>query len=338
MICVGLDVHKQWTTAVVLDTETGETVHLDRVANQRGAFEEALAPWRGRLVGVLEAGRNAWAMYDELRPLFETLHVCDAAEMKRRCRGRGAKTDRRDALQMAQVLAEGRVPTVAVPSSETRVQRALTRGRTAMVQRSTRVINQIRSLAASFGQESPRCRLLSARGRQWLAELCLPAQAQLVLEQLRAQLQLLESQRAVLEAEIGRQVQADAQARRLMSLPGVGPLLALTLSAEIDEIHRFPNADHLIAYAGLAPQVEQSGGMTRFGPLPQTGNRWLRTALILAAQHIGRSRQDHALKRRYWRTCLKHGPNPAKVATARKLLRVIHHLLRHQEEWRPAAA
>jgi transposase len=338
MICVGLDVHKHWTTAVVLDSETGETVRFDRLPNELAAFESALARWRGRLRGVLECGRNAWAMYDTLTPLFEQLHVCDAAEMKRRQRGHGAKTDRRDALKMALVLAEGRVPAVAVPSRTIRQQRALTRGRIVQSRLRTQVINQLRSLAASFGQESPTSGLDTARGRAWLAGLELEGPAQGMLEQWRAHLEFLEAQRGAIEAAVKHESEQDASARRLMTLPGVGPLLGMTIAAEIADIRRFPTAGDLISYAGVAPPVEQSGTTTKTKPLEKTGNAWLRCALVLAAQHIGRSKQDHALKRCYWRTHLKHGPNPAKIATARKLLRVIHHLMRHEEDWRSTAA
>jgi transposase len=120
MMCVGLDVHAKWTTVVALDSETGATRRVDRVPNEPEAFQKVLGELGGPLHGVMEAGWNSWAVYDLLEPLFIRLLMADPAEMKRRMSGRGAKTDRRDALQMALLLAENRIPAIWVPDRSTR--------------------------------------------------------------------------------------------------------------------------------------------------------------------------------------------------------------------------
>ena len=145
---VGLDVHKNWTTVVGVEPETGEIRRLDRVANEREAFEEALCEWNGPLHGVMEAGRATWAVHDKVEPLFERLVVGDATEMKRRMSGGGAKTDRRDALRMALLLAQDRVPALWVPDRQTRELRVRTRGKARLAQLISQVACQVRAVGA----------------------------------------------------------------------------------------------------------------------------------------------------------------------------------------------
>ena len=112
---------------------------------------------------------------------------------------------------------------------------------------------------------------------------------------------------------------ADEQTVQLLqSIPGVGPLLAMTIVAEIGDITRFANAAKLRSYARLAPRLEQSGERTRLGPLMKHGNPLLCWALVQAAQHFARSVRSRNLRptNSYLRTLFKWGPNPAKVNLA----------------------
>ena len=341
MMYVGLDVHKDWTTIAALNPDSGEVLRLDRVPNTLADFAEVFGAVPRPLHGVLESGRNSWAMYDEIRPLFEELFVADAAELKRRMSGRGAKTDRKDALKMALVLAEGRVPAVWVPSIQTRDVRTLTRGKVRLTQFRTQVINQIRSLCAMFGKECPASSLRSKKAKAWLEHVALPPLATHMLEMWVQILQLLGECVAQAEEQIEELVAQDEDAQRIQTMPGVGAFTALTVVAEIGDVRRFDNAKALIGYSGLAPQVHQTGERTRHGPLPRSGNPWLRYVMVLAAQHVARRRDDSVLRRRYWRTHMRHGPNPAKIATARKMLTVAYHLLLRQEDYQeklPTAA
>ena len=233
MMYVGLDVHKDWTTIAALNPDSGEVLRLDRVPNTLADFAEVFGAVPGPLHGVLESGRNSWAMYDEIRPLFEELFVADAAELKRRMSGRGAKTDRKDALKMALVLAEGRVPAVWVPSIQTRDVRTLTRGKVRLTQFRTQVINQIRSLCAMFGKECPASSLRSKKAKAWLEHVALPPLATHMLEMWVQILQLLGECVAEAEQQIEQLVAHDEDAQRIQTMPGVGAFTALTVVAEI---------------------------------------------------------------------------------------------------------
>jgi transposase len=133
-------------------------------------------------------------------------------------------------------------------------------------------------------------------------------------------------------------VEAHPNGRLLQSIPGIGPQLAATIAAEIGDIARFQTPADLRSYSGLVPSVRQSGERRYTGPLVKRGNRYLRWALVMSAQHFIGSRQTQSLSlmRRYRYQVHKHGPNPAKVAVARRLLNIIFAMLRDGSSFDPA--
>jgi transposase len=118
-------------------------------------------------------------------------------------------------------------------------------------------------------------------------------------------------------------------------MPGIGPLLGLTFAAEIGAVSRFRSPGKLIAYAGLAPRVSQSGERSQIGPLSKAGSRTLRWAAVEAANQAWRpSNPWHA---HYLRVTTRHGKNPAKSSVARKLLIAAWHMLSRGEPFKPPA-
>ena len=139
-----------------------------------------------------------------------------------------------------------------------------------------------------------------------------------------------------IDRELRPLAQGDERAKLLATIPGVGPLLSLTLAAEIGEISRFAGPGKLVGYAGLAPRVSQSGKRSATGALSKAGSRTLRWAAVEAANNAWRpSNPWHA---HYLRVSARHGKNPAKSAVARKLLIAAWHMLSRREPFRPAPA
>ena len=127
--------------------------------------------------------------------------------------------------------------------------------------------------------------------------------------------------------------------QRLRTIPGIGPFLSLALAAEIGEISRFPSPPHLRGYSGLVPAVYQSGDRDARGPLTKTGNAWLRYAAVLATQRMAQMRHpDPRLKRIFLPVAFRHGRNPGKIAAARRLLDLIYHLLKKEEDYQAPRA
>ncbi len=129
----------------------------------------------------------------------------------------------------------------------------------------------------------------------------------------------LDRQIAQIELELRPIARTDPRVRLLLTIPGLGYLLALTIVAEIGDISRFPNARKLIGYAGLAPTIKQSGQSSWTGPISKAGSPMLRWAAVEAAQHAWRP--TNPWHRLYTQTKTRHGKaNPAKSAVARKVL------------------
>jgi transposase len=125
----------------------------------------------------------------------------------------------------------------------------------------------------------------------------------------------------------------------LLTVPGIGWVLGYTIASAIGEIARFPTASKLVGYTGLCPRVKQSGDVDRRGPLSKHGPRYLRWALIEAAQHAA----DHPLYReRYQHTKRRlgkgRGANVAKIQLARQLAEAIWHMLTRNQRFAPAGA
>jgi len=125
----------------------------------------------------------------------------------------------------------------------------------------------------------------------------------------------------------------------LMSAPGIGWVLGFTIASEIGTIERFPTARKLVGYTGLCPRVDQSGESDRRGPLAKNGPKWLRWALVEAAQNASR---HPAYRERYQRTKKRlgkqRGPKVAQIELARTLAEAIWHMLTRDQPFSPAGA
>jgi transposase len=125
----------------------------------------------------------------------------------------------------------------------------------------------------------------------------------------------------------------------LMSAPGIGPVLGYAIASELGDIGRFPSWRKLVGYTGLCPKVEQSGDSDRRGPLRKNGPKWLRWALVEAAQHAAR----HPLYRELYQSTKRRlgkqrGPRVAQVTVARKLAEAIWYMLSRNQPFAPAGA
>ena len=333
MLYLGLDVHSKWTTIKGFDPETGEVVEHRQVSNEPEAMEAVLRNLPGPLHGALESGTNSWAMYRQLRPFFERLVIADPAQIWDRKRDRGAKTDPRDALRMAQKLQRGEIKGIYVPDEPIQDLRVLVRSKVRATRWVTKLTNEIGSLLRSWGYVGPKS-LLTKKGTMHLDQAQLPPHSARVLKLWREMLEKAQEIHAELEAAVEEVGEADPICTQLRTVPSVGPLTALVLRAEIGDISRFPNSAALISYAGLAPRVFQSGDHCRYGSLGHWGNHWLRYVLVLLANRMAYHGRGSRLHKLYWRIQMREHRNGAKIAVARKAAHLIYHMLRSGQPWR----
>jgi transposase len=201
--------------------------------------------------------------------------------------------------------------------------REVCRYRHALVHVRTALINRLRAVLLRQGLTDAR-RLARTVDDRWLETLTLPPRATASVAGLRAVLAVVRSQTHQLDAEVEQTAAADPIATAVQQLRGIGPVLALTIRAEIGDIGRFATPGQLASYAGLVPRVEASAGRIRYGRLTRRGSPWLRWAFVEAAVH-GTRRPDRV--GRWGRgLAVRKGALKARVALARVLAEEIHRL------------
>lgn len=174
-------------------------------------------------------------------------------------------------------------------------------------------------------------------GRELLGGLALPEPWTETLTTSLRMVDELGAEIAACEADLRRLGADHPFVPLLLTVPGIGPILAYTIAAEIGDIRRFASPKKLAGYTGLCPLVRQSGDRDVRGPLAKNGPKYLRWALIEAATHAAR---DARYRERYERTKQRlgrqRGAKVARIDVARKLAEAIWHVLTKHEPFAPA--
>ncbi len=332
---VGLDVHKAYVMVVIVDEQ--QTVLLKPQKVSSGQFEA----WAARHLMttdqvVLEASSDAWYLVDQLSPLVGRVVVANPNQVKLIASSM-VKTDKRDALALARLLAVGLIPSVWVPPQPVRELRALVQHRQQLAKAHTAAINRLRSLCQRHHVTPPQNNLEAAAMRDWWTALKLPLNEQLIVRQNLALLDELHRSLAMLDDELARLSVNDTWRQPmafLLQLPGIGLRIGMTVLSAIGDIQRFPSAKQLVGYSGLGARVHSSGQTYRTGGVTKQGRPELRTALIEAAWSA--VRQSAVWRQRFDHLAVRIGRRKAIAAIARKLLVVIWHVLSHQRPDRDA--
>jgi transposase len=248
-----------------------------------------------------------------------------------------AKTDKIDARVLAELTRRALVPEIWLPTPEVRQERERARFRLHLVQHRSALKNRIHAILIAFGHPRPMADLFGVAGRELLDSLALPEPWQTNLVESLALVDDLSTRIDALESEVRTLGANHPSMRLLMTVPGVGWVLAYTIASEIGDISRFASPKKLAGYTGLCPLVRQSGGKDRRGPLAKNGPTYLRWALIEAATHAAR---DRRYRDRYERTKARlgrqRGAKVARVDLARQLAEAIWYVLTKNEPFHPA--
>jgi transposase len=272
---------------------------------------------------VLEVTTNAWYLYDLLEPLV----VCHPPQVKLIAAAL-VKTDKKDTMTLAKLLAVGMIPAVWVPPEYVRELRALITHRRRLIAQQTRIKNQLQSLLHRQRQVPLGGKLFGAANRAWWLGLRLNSSEKLRLRQDLSLLDQLDPLLSEVETQLNRLSLAEPWAEQvpyLLQLPGIGLLTAMTILSAIGEIERFPTAKKLVGYAGLGAKVHSSGLTHRSGGITKQGRKELRAVLIEAAWTA--VRYDPYWHELFEALAYHIGKEKAIVAIARKLLVIIWHVL-----------
>jgi len=173
----------------------------------------------------------------------------------------------------------------------------------------------------------------SEKGRRWLGSLALPDDEVETMSAALRQIDFFTGEIAVIERELARFGSGSAEVRRLMTVPGVAMLTAVTFMAQVGEIGRFASARQLVGYFGLDPRVRQSGnGPTHAGRISKEGSTLVRHVMVEAATAAVRT--PGPLRAFYQRLRSRRGHQVAVVATARKMVTILWHVLHRGEDYR----
>jgi transposase len=249
------------------------------------------------------------------------------------------KTDRIDAWVLAELSRRDLVPAIWLPDPEVRAERERARFRLHLVRHRSALKQRVHAVLLAHGKPCPVSDLFGVSGRALLARLALPEPWQGTVEASVRLIDQLDREITACETELRRLGAEHRYVPLLLTVPGIGWVLAYTIAAEIGDIDRFASPSKLAGYTGLCPRVYQSGESDRRGPLAKQGPKYLRWALVEAAVHAG----THPLYReRYQRTKARlgkqRGARVAQVELARKLAEAIWHMLTRNQAFAPAGA
>lgn len=236
---------------------------LVRDEGRIGVTPEALRQWAASLRGddqvALEATGNSDAIANLLTPLVGRVVVSNPSKTRAIAEAK-VKTDKVDARILAQLLAADFLPPVWLPDERTRCLRRQVTRRAHIVRQRTRLKNQVHAiLARNLAPTPPVPDLFGTTGRHWLSRQDLPADERASVQALLRQLDFHGAELAVVDKELALEAIADPVVARLMTIPGVDAIAAISIVAAVGDFARFDEPDKPVAYVGLNPRSASPG-------------------------------------------------------------------------------
>lgn len=336
MFVAGIDAHTRYVKVVVVTRMGDRVLGPVRVnACEPARLRAILEPYRPLRV-VVETS-SAWPWVRAAIHAPEVTFVLAHAKRLRAIAEATYKSDDIDAELLARMDLAGLIPFVYATPEEQRDWATLIRHRVTLVAARTALVNRVHAQLHLRGLHLERGRLLTRAGWRWMRTDAWP---HLRLEQralVRSHRRLIGELNALIKsidrhiAKVAARVPA---AHLLTTVPGIGAHRALLICAEVLPIGRFRTPGHLASYAGLVPCSSQSGlrGI-HHGPIPAGANRWLRGALVRAIVSHVQHAPTSWLTTYYTEQKARLGWPVARIATARKLTRAIHAMLRTSTAW-----
>jgi transposase len=247
---------------------------------------------------------------------------------------KGKKNDAADAAALCAAASRPDVKFVPAKSLEQQGVLALHSARTLLVKQQTMLANAIRGLATEFGLTIPQG--IGKLGALVNGDETFPEEARQAIGRLFCQCGALAENIEAFEAAIVAHARNDATARRLATIPGVGPITASLIAVTVGDIGVFKSARHFAAWLGLVPRQHSTGGKTRLGRITKTGNREIRRLLVLGATSmVYRAPQWNSAAGIWTRMMLERRPvRLVTVALANKMARIAWALMTRNEVYR----
>ena len=328
---IALDIHKEYVVAGGMNASQEWILPPRKLEMSR--FEE----WAKRHLCesdavVIETTTNVWDIYDIVQPLVGHAVVAHAGAVRQIAEAR-VKTDKEDVKRLIRLLMADIVPEVWIPPQPVRELRGLISYRQRLVKTGAVFRNRLQSMLHSHNLVLPEEGLLSQEW--WARQEKISPLEKLQIGQEIALLEQIEKHKAEVDQELGKQSLGETWGRdavRLMQLPGIGVVIAMTILSAIGDIHRFEDANHLVGYSGLGAGVHDSGKEHIEKKITKSGRRELRWAMVEAAWRAVPRSVSPYWKEQYEKYLKRmRRPNQAIVVVARKLLVAVWHVLSKEE-------
>jgi transposase len=317
---IGLDIAKSVFQVHGVDSD-GAVVIRKRVS--RAKVLEFFAALPSCLVGI-EACPSAHHWSRRLQALGHTVRLMPPSYVKAYLKR--SKNDANDAAAICEAVTRPSMRFVATKSELQQSGLMLHRSRQLLVRQRTMLSNAIRGHMAELG-------LIAAKGRNGTADLLkiiakaeddrVPAAARFSLDVLARQYEAIAAEIGAFEKRIHAWHRSCEESRRLEEVPGIGPIVATALVAEVGDWKAFSSGRSLAAWIGLVPKQHSTGGKERLGGISKQGNRYLRWLLVAGAMAVIRYARQHGTKRLWLARIMERRPiKVAAVALANKIARI----------------
>jgi transposase len=321
----GLDVSVKLTSLCIVD-DAGGIIREAKIESDPDALLQVLknGAYHFKRIG-LEAGPLSQWLFSALAEAGLPVICVETRHMRAALKARINKTDRNDARGMAQMMRAGLYRPVHVKTVRSQKLRMLLTHRKLLQSKAIAVENDLRATLRNFGLKVGMAGAVKFEAR--IKELVdnIPDLAILV-EPLLTVRRTLREQFGVVHRRLLAVVRQDEVCRRLMTVPGVGPVVALTYRSTVDVPARFRNSKAVGAVFGLTPSKYQSGEIDRTGAISRCGDEMMRVMLYEAAQSMLYSRKWSWLKAWAMQIAKRRGIKKAIVALARRLAVVMHRI------------
>jgi transposase len=327
---IGVDLHKKFCVFTELDFD-GNVLRRGRFGNNNEEvphFASSLSP-KTKL--AVEPLLNYLWFLDQVIPYVESVHPVNPHRVRIIAEAKN-KTDKYDSKVLADLLRTNFLPeSYYIPKDIRRIRDSI-RQRSCLVRSRTRYKNRVRHLLFLNGSVIKATDVSSKSALKEINRLCLSEHIKNSINQCLLMIKTLNEQTEILTDEITSSCKDIEDIELLMTIPGIGHLLAITIYAEVVDIKRFKSHKAFASYTGLVPTVRASADKVHTGEITRVGSKFLRYALIEAAMRA--PRKSSALSSLFHRVLYRSNSQKARVAVAHKLAIIIFAMLKNREAFR----
>lgn len=321
----GIDLHSNNNVIAILD-ERDRVVFQKRLNNDLGLVLQVLEPYRDKLVGLaVESTFNWYWLVDGLMDNGYKIHLANPAAMQQYS-GMKYSDDKTDARWLAHMLRLGILPKGYIYPKEQRPLRDLLRKRSHFVRQKTANMLSVNNIIARNNGSSVKGSVIKKLSNKAIKELTTDEHLKLALRGSSYLIQCAEQQIKDIERAVKKEIRDTPEYKLLLTVDGIGEILAMTILLETGDIKRFPKVGNYSSYCRMVSSQRRSNNKNKGKGNPKNGNKYLAWAFIEAATFA--IRYNEKAGKFYQRKSAKTKPVVAKKALASKLARACYYIMR----------